>query len=239
MTTNTPVAGLRLRAQGPLLVATLEAPGGNQMTAAMCEALVAVLREPPEDAHVLLLEARGEAFCLGRERSAATPEALPAEVARLVEVNSALAGTRLVTVARVQGDAAGFGAGLAALADVAIAVETASFWFPEIALGLAPTLVLAWLGRMVGRREAFWLTATGEHFSAARAVQLGMLNEVVADLPALDRAVERRIELLLGQPGRVHSEIRAMLRSATSLSPDQANELAADRLVIGSLRLSR
>ena len=233
------VDGLRLRQDGPLLTATLDAPGGNQMTAAMCDALIAILSDPPADAHVLLLEARGSAFCLGRERSAASSQTLPLEVARLVEVNSSLARTRLVTVARVHGDAAGFGAGLAALADVAVAVEGAEIWFPEVGLGLAPTLVLAWLGRMVGRREAFWLTATGEHISAARAGQLGLLNEVVADENALDQAVQRRVQTLLSAPMRVHAEIRSMLRSAAELSFEQANELAAERLVIGSLRLAR
>jgi len=124
------------------------------------------------------------------------------------------------------------------LADLAVAVESADFWFPEVSLGLAPTLVLAWLGRMIGRREAFWLTATGEHVSARRALELGLLNEVVADPGALDQAVERRVAALLAAPARVHAEIKTMLRSAASLSPDQANELAADRLVIGSLRLA-
>ena len=184
-------------------------------------------------------EARGTSFCLGRERSAASSQTLPLEVARLVEVNTCLARTRLVTVASVQGDAAGFGAGLAALADVAVAVATAEFWFPEVGLGLAPTLVLAWLGRMVGRREAFWLTATGEHISAARAQQLGLLNEVVADEDALDQAVQLRVQALLSAPMRVHAEIRSMLRSAAELSLEQANELAAERLVLGSLRLAR
>jgi len=232
------VDGLLVVHDGPVLTATLDAPGGNQMTASMCDALTDVLQDPPSGAHVLVLQAAGHAFCLGRERTAVGAEALPAEVARLVELNDQFTRTRLVTVARVQGDAAGFGAGLAALADLAVAVESADFWFPEVSLGLAPTLVLAWLGQMIGRREAFWLTATGEHVSARRALELGLLNEVVADPGALDQAVERRVAALLAAPARVHAEIKTMLRSAASLSPDQANELAADRLVIGSLRLA-
>ena len=36
------------------------------------------------------------------------------------------------------------------------------FYFPEVGIGLAPALVLAWLPRLIGERQAFWLTATGE-----------------------------------------------------------------------------
>jgi enoyl-CoA hydratase/carnithine racemase len=142
-----------------------------------------------------------------------------------------------VTIAEVHGDAAGFGAGLVALADVSVAVASAGFWFPEVGLGLAPTLVLAWLERAVGRREAFWLSATGERISATRAQQLGLLNDVVPDQRALSDVIEQRVGALLPRSPRVHAEIKSMLRAASGLNPEQANELAASRLVVGSLRL--
>ncbi|KWX68855.1 enoyl-CoA hydratase/isomerase family protein [Mycobacterium sp. NAZ190054] len=231
--------GLTLELDGEVLTAVLDAPDGNLMTLDMCDALAAVLRDPPAGAHVLVLSAAGDQFCLGRERTAATPDDLPDEVARLVAVNEALATTRLVTVARVHGDAGGFGVGLAALCDVAVATEAAQLSFPEVRIDLAPALVLAWLPAVVGRREAFWLTATGESVAGAEAVRLGLLNEVVEDVAALDAAVSRRVQLLLRGKPRVHAEIRRMLRSMESLSPTQAYELAADRLVLGSMRRAR
>jgi len=233
------VDGLVIDAQGPVLSATLAAPNGNQVSPAMADALIEVLTTPPADAHILVLRAVGDAFCLGRDRAATDPGSLAVEVARLVRLNEALAASPLVTIAEVHGDAAGFGAGLMALADVSVAVESAQIWFPEIGLHLAPTLVLAWLERAVGRRDAFWLTATGERISATRAQELGLVNEVVSDQRALSDAIDRRVSELLPRSKRVHAEIKSMLRAASALSPEQANELAASRLVVGSLRIAK
>lgn len=233
------VDGLTFDVDGPVLTVELDAADGNLMTLDMCDALAQVLREPPDGVHVLVLRAAGEHFCLGRERTAATPDDLPVEVARLVAVNDALATTRLVTVARVHGDAGGFGVGLAALCDVAVATRTARLNFPEVRINLAPALVLAWLPRMVGRREAFWLTATGDAVSGDEAVRIGLLNEVVDGVDALDAAVDRRVETLVRAQPRVHTEIRRMLQSVESLTPAQAYELASDRLVLGSMRRAR
>lgn len=237
MTTRTDPAVrpvLDVRTQGAVVTVELHLPDGLLPLAAAGE-LAQLLRHPPEGAHVLVLRSSGEAFCLGRERTAATAHELPGEVDVLVDVNDALSRSSLVTVAVVAGDAAGFGLGLAALCDVSVAVDTARFCFPEVGIGLAPTLVLAWLERVVGRRQAFWLTATGEQVDARRAVELDLLNEAVpaADLEA---AVQARVRALLRHRPRVHAEIRDMLRVAAGLDVQQAHELARDRLVVGSLR---
>lgn len=228
--------GLSIEQDGAVLIARLGSPDGNLMTMAMCDALAGVLNSPPDGAHVLVLSAEGDAFCMGRERTAASPDDLPGEVRRLVAVNEALAETPLVTVARVHGDAAGFGVGLAALCDIAVATRTAELNFPEVRINLAPALVLAWLPHMVGRRAAFWLTASGAPVSGEEAVRIGLLNEVVDGVDALDAAVAAKVAALLSAEPRVHREIRAMLRSVESLSERQSYELASDRLVLGSLR---
>jgi enoyl-CoA hydratase/carnithine racemase len=233
---DTAVPGLTFDREGAVLTARLDAAGGNLMTMDMCDVLAAALTNPPEGVHVLVLAAAGDQFCMGRERTAATPDDLPEEVRRLVAVNEALASTTLVTVARVQGDAAGFGVGLAALCDVAVATRGARLTFPEVRINLAPALVLAWLPHMVGRRAAFWLTASGAPVSGDDAVRIGLLNEVVDDTEALDLAIADKVEALLAGEHRVHNEIRSMLRSVESLSERQSYELARDRLVLGSLR---
>lgn len=230
------VPGLTFARDGAVLTAQLDSPGGNLMTMDMCDALAATLSNPPEGVHVLVLSATGDTFCMGRERTAATPDDLPREVRRLIAVNEALAATTLVTVARVHGDAAGFGVGLAALCDVAVATRSARLNFPEVKINLAPALVLAWLPHMVGRRAAFWLTASGAPVSGDEAVQIGLLNEVVDDIEALDTAISQKVQALLAGEQRVHNEIRALLRSVESLSVPQSYELAGDRLVLGSLK---
>lgn len=180
------------------------------LSLAACDELRAVLNSPPRGAQVLVLESLGAAFCLGRESET--------DLHR-VAVNEALRSTTLVSVAKVHGDVAGCGVGLAALSDFAIAASTASFSFPEMGNGAAPVRILAWLPQLIGRREAFRLTATGARISAAEAEALGLLTGVAApdDLDAQTGAI---VETLRRRSPRVHSEIRE-LRTADRGHRDQ------------------
>ena len=159
---------------------------------------------------------------MGREREGSTPAELREEVGVLVALTRALRRTRLVTVAEVQGDAAGFGVGVIAACNVAVAVESARFSFPEVTIGLAPALVLAWLPRVVGEREAFWLTASGEAIPARRAQELGLLNGVVPTAEELAKDVDDRIGVLRSHSPRVHADIKDMLRLFAGASDDDA-----------------
>jgi methylglutaconyl-CoA hydratase len=219
-----------------VIVAELDRPPGNLWTTPLCRELTALLDSPPQDAHVLRLRSAGEVFCLGREREGATPGELRTEASVLVAMTRAMRRTRLVTVAEVQGDAAGFGVGVLAACDVAVAEAGAHFSFPEVGIGLAPSVVLAWLPRVVGEREAFWLTATGEKVPAARALELGLVNVVVGGAAAVVAEADRRVAALRERDPRVHAEIRDMIRAMAPLSDDGALDLAVDRLVVGSLR---
>lgn len=160
---------LQYALDGAVLTATLPLSSDGLLSLRACDELAQLLSSPPEAASVVVLTSDRPQFCLGRERTAASVDELPSEVDRLVAVNCALRSTRLVSVARVHGDAAGFGVGLAALSDFAVASSDASFWFPEINIDLAPFLVLAWLPQLVGRREALHLAVTGESINAHRA----------------------------------------------------------------------
>ena len=208
----------------------------NLMTIAMCDELTGLLTRPPAGAHVLRLRAAGPAFCLGRERAGTTPGDLRSESGVLAGLHRALRHTALVTIAQVHGDAAGFGAGMLAACDIAVASANARFWFPEVSIGLAPALVLAWLPKVVGEREAFWLTASGEKIPAERARELGLLNAVVPDQTALVSDVDSRIATLRAYPPRVHAEIKEMLLAGRGVDEDVALTMSIDRLVVGSLR---
>jgi enoyl-CoA hydratase/carnithine racemase len=221
-----------------VVVAELDRGPDNLWALADLRELVALLSDPPEGAHVLRVRSRGEAFCLGRERggTSAAPGVVRGEAETLVAVTRAFRTTRLVTVAEVQGDAAGFGVGVLAACDVAVAVAEARFYFPEVSIGLAPALVLAWLPRLIGERQAFWLTATGEKIPAARALELHLLNAVVGSAEELRKDVDERVALLRAGSPRVHADIRDMLRAFGSVGEDQALDMSIDRLVVGSLR---
>jgi len=203
-----------------------------------CDELAELILTPPAEARVLVLASMGEQFCTGRDRTAATVDELPREVDRLVAVNHALRHSKLVSIARVHGDAAGFGVGLAALCDFAIATPDAKFSFPEVEIGLAPVLVLAWLPQLVGRRQAMRLTATGASVDAGEAVALGLVTQV-AEAAELDAQITELADGLRKRSPRVLAEIRDFLRVTDQATETQATELARSRLVVGSLRRGR
>ncbi|HVA31090.1 MAG TPA: enoyl-CoA hydratase-related protein [Gaiellaceae bacterium] len=230
------VEGLTIEQAGAVLRAHVDAGPGNLFTPSMTKQLTAVLRTPPKGAHVLHLSAAGPDFCMGRApfRNGAGP--LREDVDGLVDIVEALERSRMVTVAEVQGDAAGFGVGLVALSDVAVAAPGVHLSFPEVDEGFAPALVLAWLGRVVGRRQAFWLAATGVRLPAPEALEIDLLTHVVDDPDALSETVATVVELLCSKPPAVHAQIKDMLRLYASVPEDARGKIAADRLAFGALR---
>jgi methylglutaconyl-CoA hydratase len=227
---------LRLEQSDAVLRVQIDAGRGNLFTPEMAAELTALLQTPPDGVHVVHLSASGPEFCMGRAPFRSGPGPMSEDVAGLVAVNRALLHSPAVTVAEVQGDAAGFGVGLVVHSDVAVASPEARFSFPEVHSGFAPALVLAWLGPLVGRRKAFWLTATGVQILAREACDLGLVTHVADTPDDLAAAVSSSIELLMSKPPEVHRDIKRLSRFYAALPDGARDEVAADRLVLGALR---
>ncbi|MBO0808440.1 MAG: enoyl-CoA hydratase/isomerase family protein [Actinobacteria bacterium] len=225
---------LNVDVRGAVVSVEIARPPGNLFTLEMCRQLTGVLRSPPPGTRALLLTAAGPAFCLGRERGARLPAEVHAMTSALAELNAAVVSSSLAVVAQVSGDAAGYGVGLAALADVTLAAETARFWFPEAEAGLSPALVLTWLPALLGRRLAFWLTATGLPLSAAEAERAGLINRAVPP-DALPAAAADAVGVLLRQPAEVCGEIKRDLAAFSAPGLGEAADRAVDRLTLRSL----
>ncbi len=232
-------AGLVVTSDDGVVDVVVERGDENLLTMQMCSVLTDHLLSPDPDEHVLRIRARGPAFCLGRERWAETPDDLRIEARTLVALNQALSSSRLVTIAQVGGEAAGFGVGLAALCDMTIAGPSAGFRFPEVDIDLAPVVVLSWLPRLVGRKQAFRLAASGQRIDARRAADLGLVNAVTDSDDSLGAAVDDEVAALRKHAPRVHNEIKDFLRASDDLTEAQAYELALDRLVLGSMARKR
>jgi len=99
-------------------------------------------------------------------------------------------------IGRINGHALGGGTGLTAVCDIAISVEQALFGFTEVVLGLAPAVISPYVVRKVGRSFARSVFVTGERFGADRALQAGLVHEVVAP-EELDAAVGAAVERCL------------------------------------------
>jgi isohexenylglutaconyl-CoA hydratase len=95
----------------------------------------------------------------------------------------------------------GGGFGLACVADVAIASETAQFRLPETSLGVVPAQIAPFLVERLGYSQAKRLAVTGGRLDAAAALRLGLVHEVVSSdliVPALDKVLA---DILACAPG--------------------------------------
>ncbi|HRE32484.1 MAG TPA: enoyl-CoA hydratase-related protein [Candidatus Berkiella sp.] len=100
------------------------------------------------------------------------------------------------TLAVVQGNAYGGGAGLIACCHIAIAASCAQFCFSEVKLGLIPAVISPYVIQAIGQRQARAYFLSAKTFNAVSALQIGLCHEVVA-LDALETAEQDLITTLL------------------------------------------
>src|ERR1700757_2258702 len=92
-------------------------------------------------------------------------------------------------VAAVNGFALGGGCETAMACTIRLAVETAKFGQPEVALGLIPGGGgTQRLPRLVGKGRALHLILSGEMISAQEAYRIGLVNEIVPAANVMARA---------------------------------------------------
>jgi enoyl-CoA hydratase/carnithine racemase len=151
----------------------------------------------PEVRVIVLTGAGDKAFCAGGDLQPgqgfafdlARPNVDYADLLR-----EAQAAT-LPAIARINGHCLAGGMGLACMTDLAVAADHALFGLPEVKIGLFPMQVLSLLQDLVPRRMVREWAITGEPFSAAQALDAGLLNAVVpaAELDARTEALIHRI----------------------------------------------
>jgi methylglutaconyl-CoA hydratase len=230
---------LDLRRSDHTLVVTVQRGDDNLFTMDMIERLTTTVTEARDDDSLrfVLIRATGAAFCLGRTRDARSPAGLKAEARRIVGLNEALRASPLTIVAEVQGDAAGFGAGVVAACDVAVAARHARFWFPEVRGGLAPTVVISWLARMVPYKTAFGMVSSGEAIGAEEAVRWGLVTEAVP-AEGLRQRVSERIERLAEMSPGALREIKEFFAATRTMDPIAASAASVDALALSALRVA-
>jgi len=93
-------------------------------------------------------------------------------------------------IAKVHGVATAAGCQLVAACDLAVAADTARFATPGVKIGLFCSTPMVPLSRAVGRKRAMEMLLTGEMIDAARALDWGLVNQVVPEESLEDAVVE-------------------------------------------------
>ena len=173
---------------------------------ALSRAMIAELnrsydRSIRDDARAIVLASNGPNFCAGANiddlrsgwMEGGDPETDPVQFFRR------LATDRRVTIAAVQGIAAGGGLELTLACDLVVAGERANFLAPELGHGVIPPLGIALLPQIVGRHRAMDMVLTRRKVDAEEALRIGLathragVDDVIAAAVTLARSIVDKV----------------------------------------------
>lgn len=235
--TNSSRSGVSIERSKEVLTFTLNnVDRGNEINGAMFDAMLGELQVEAADpkARVLRVRARGKVFCTGRERAGRDAEGIRKETVRLIQFKRCLRSSPLISVAEVQGDAFGFGFGLAIVCDFALVSENAALGFPEMRFGLAPSAVMAYLGEYALPRYAFPLVLFGEPISPQLALQAGLVSQVCA-ADRLRSEADTLVDRILKLDPTAARRCKQFFQAAQQNAFDENCRLAAEALTLDSL----
>ncbi|RKP55868.1 enoyl-CoA hydratase-related protein [Pararobbsia silviterrae] len=185
------------------------------------EALIAeisrafLILEARAEVRAIVLGARGRVFCAGadiawmRRAAANSREDNLVDARRFAGMMHAIHSSTKPVVARVQGGAYGGGVGLVCAADIVIAADHATFSVSEAKLGILPAVIGPYLTDAVGLRQARRLALSAASITAAEALAIGLVHEVVPE-PQLDAAIEKTLGDLLRCGPQAQAEIKKL-----------------------------
>jgi methylglutaconyl-CoA hydratase len=198
--------------------------------------------EASPDTRVVVVAARGPAFCAGadlnwmRAMAAFSHADNHADALKVARMFHAVHSCSRPVIARVQGDAYGGGVGLAAACDIVIAADNVSFGLSEVRLGIVAATISPHLVRAMGARQAARYMLTAEKFSAAKARELGLVHEVTKP-KELDAEVERQAQVLLSSGPAALAATKRLLADVVEAPIDDVL-LAATAKCIADARVS-
>jgi 2-(1,2-epoxy-1,2-dihydrophenyl)acetyl-CoA isomerase len=222
---------LRLERQGPVAIVTLNRPERlNALNRELQGAVVDAMAEVREDDAIraAVIVGAGRGFCSGADvRGTRSAEEDQPQNVRLDELGwvgrqaLAVSGLDKPTVAAVNGIAAGAGMSLALACDLRVGGAQTAFRSVFIERSLSPDAGLTYfLTRVVGYSRAADLVFTSRTVQAEEALQLGLLNRVVADPDVLPAAVELAEQIAQWPPLALRASKRVLQHNLDCTLPE-------------------
>lgn len=161
----------------------------NALSEAMMDKLTSAITAAGQDSavRVIILAARGKVFSSGHDLKEMTagrnaPDGGKAYFTKVMSICSHMMQTIVncpkPIIAEVAGIATAAGCQLVASCDLAVAANTAQFSTPGVHIGLFCSTPMVALSRNVSHKHAMEMLLTGDMISAARAAEIGLVNQV-------------------------------------------------------------
>jgi methylglutaconyl-CoA hydratase len=192
------------------------------------------LLEGDQNVKVIVLNAKGPAFCAGADLAylqklqAFSFEENLQDSKHLKELFLKIYTLKKVVVAQVQGNAIAGGCGLASVCDFAFTVPDAMFGYTEVKIGFVPAIVMVLLLRKIGEGHASHLLLSGELISADEACRIGMVNRVVPSEKLEESVLAFVNKLLVENSSQAMAATKQMIAKVQSIPLEDALNLAAE-----------
>ena len=201
-----------------------------EMYAAMTDALAAAESDP--GVRAILIHGTRDCFTAGNDLKDFLEG--PAGASQALRFVSALSKVAKPVVAAVGGPAVGVGTTLLLHCDLVYAAPAARFQLPFVPLGLVPEAASSLLLPMVaGYRRAAELLLLGEPFAAEKAMEAGIVTDIVPEETLIERARAAAAAIAALPPESVRLTKQLMKRpvaAATAAQMTEEGRLFAERL---------
>jgi enoyl-CoA hydratase/carnithine racemase len=168
---------------GALRIVTLDRPDkANALTRDMLAALTDTVERAAADAEVkaLVLTGRGKVFSAGADLEAARAGLATDGVWE--RLSGAIADAPVLTIAALNGTAAGGALGMVLACDLRVAAPAAKIFYPVMKLGFLPQPSdPARLAALVGPASAKLILMAGRKVSADEALAMGLIDRIADD----------------------------------------------------------
>ena len=163
---------------------------------------LAEIAESAGDAKALVLTGAGKVFSAGADLDAARAGLAVDPVWE--RLSGALVALPCLTIAALNGSLAGGAFGMALACDLRISVPTAKFFYPVMKLGFLPQPSdPARLAALVGPARAKLILMAGEKLEAPRALDIGLIDEIVEPAQLDARATALAADALGASPDHI------------------------------------
>ena len=193
-----------------------------------------------DDARCLVIQGAGEHFQAGGDIRAMVDRLGMADATRRQAILEGIHMLHLPlfairrmgkpVIASVRGAAAGFGVGLVASCDLAIAADDAFFTLAYCHIGASPDGGSSYfVGRILGMKHQMELALLGDRFGAERARDLGLVNWVVPKADLEHETTKLATRLAKG-PTRAYANAKALFNQTNHLSMESQLQMEAERM---------
>ena len=126
----------------------------------------------------------------------------------------------------VNGPALAGGCGLATVCDMCFASPDSTFGYTEARIGFIPAIVMIFLRKKTGETISKKLLLTGEIFSAAKALEYGLLTEIIKPATLEKEVHNLVVKMITGTSGNSLKMIKEMYSESDNTSLDEAIKYA-------------